>query len=79
MHDFHLTILLAHNPLSSSGYPMITYTHPVANNFPIKTLVARQLPTNNIIVQIHVHACVYMYVLHCTCTRMYSSVLVYTT
>ena len=29
----HVNILLAHDPLSSSGYPMITYTHPVADNF----------------------------------------------
>ena len=39
--------VFAHDPLSSSGYiyPMITYmyTHPVANNLPIKVLVARQL------------------------------------
>ena len=34
-------------PPSSSGYPMITYTHPVASNFPIKkTLVAGQLSIN---------------------------------
>ena len=35
-------ILFAHDPLSSSGYPMIIYTHPVAGNLPIKALVARQ-------------------------------------
>ena len=29
---------------------MITYTHPMAGNLAIKTLVARQLPTNDIIV-----------------------------
>ena len=41
-----ITILLAHNPLSSSAYPMITHPPPVADNLPTKTLVARQLPTN---------------------------------
>ena len=38
--------------LSSLAYPMITHTPLVAGNLPIKTLVARQWPTNNI-----VHAC----------------------
>ena len=38
-------ILLAHITLSSSGYLMITYTYPLAHTFPIKTLVARRLPT----------------------------------
>ena len=28
--------LLTNDPLSSSAYPMITYTHPVAGNLPIK-------------------------------------------
>ena len=32
-----------YDPLSSSGYPMIIYTHPVAD---IKALVARQLLTD---------------------------------
>ena len=35
-----VTDLFAHNPLSSPGYPAIIYTHPVAGNLPIKTLVA---------------------------------------
>ena len=34
------------DPLSSSGYPMITYTLPVASNLPIKNLVARRLHTS---------------------------------
>ena len=49
MHQNHsqITILLVPDPLSSSAYPMITYTPPVeANNLPIKTLVAGQQPTN---------------------------------
>ena len=33
--------LAAYAPLLSSGYPMITYTHPVADNLRIKALVAR--------------------------------------
>ena len=40
------TILLAHDPLSSLAYSMITHTPPVAGNLSIKTLVARQRPTN---------------------------------
>ena len=39
--------MLAHNPLSSLAYPMITHIPLVAGNFPIKTLVARQWPTNH--------------------------------
>ena len=42
---------------------MITYTHPVARNFPMKTLVARQLPTNN-----NILASLAIYVYMCTCT-----------
>ena len=42
----HVTDLFAHDPLSSSGYPMITYTHPLASNLSIKTSVARRLQTN---------------------------------
>ena len=41
-----LQLLLAHDPLSSLVYRMITYTHPTASNLPIKTLVAKQQPTN---------------------------------
>ena len=50
----YVTILLAHDPLSSSAYPVIAYTHPVANNLPIKTLVGRQLPTSMVIVPVPV-------------------------
>ena len=45
-HTTHITILLAHDPLSSLAYPMITHGPPVACNLPIKTLVAKQQPTN---------------------------------
>ena len=31
----HVSNLFAHDPLSSSGYLMITYAHPVASNLPI--------------------------------------------
>ena len=41
---------------------MVTHTHPVASNFPIKTLVARRLPTNA-----HVH-CTYVYL----CIRVHT-------
>ena len=40
--------LLAHDPLSSSAYPMITYTQPAAGNLPIQALVAKQWPTSYI-------------------------------
>ena len=36
-----VTVLLAHDPLSSLAYPMITHNPVVASNLPIKTLVAR--------------------------------------
>ena len=38
--------MLAHDPLSSSAYAMITYTHPAAGNLPIKALVAKQRQTS---------------------------------
>ena len=44
-----VTGLLAHDPFNIGlpyDHPMITYTPLVACNFPIKTLVARQRPTN---------------------------------
>ena len=41
-----ITILLVVDPFSSSAYPMMTHPHPIASHLPIKTLVARQLPTN---------------------------------
>ena len=31
----NVTVVFAHETLSSSGYPMITYTHPVACYLPI--------------------------------------------
>ena len=37
----HVTDLFVRDPISSSGYPMIIYTHPIADNLPVKTLVAR--------------------------------------
>ena len=38
----------AHDPLSSSGYPLITYIHPIASNllYNVTTMVARQLQTH---------------------------------
>ena len=40
------TILLAYDPLSSLTYRRIPHSSHVAGNLPIKTLVARQRPTN---------------------------------
>ena len=39
MHHNHcqITILLAHDDLSSSAYPMVTHTPAVADNLPIKS------------------------------------------
>ena len=51
--------MFVHDPLSSSDYPMIIYTHPIADNLPIKTLIARQLQTNHIkcvpVLHTHIH------------------------
>ena len=44
VHEMHgrmhpiITILLAHDPLSSLAYPMITHGPPVAGNLPTKNL-----------------------------------------
>ena len=40
-----ITILLVVDSLSSQDYLMMTHCLHVAGNLPIKTLVARQLPT----------------------------------
>ena len=58
MHPNHcqITILLVVHLSSSLAYFMMTHPLPIAGTLPIKTLVARQLPTNIII---HVHSCVY--------------------
>ena len=89
MHEMH--ILLAHDPLLSLVYPMITHTSLVAGNLPIKILVARQQPTNT---HTHTHTydstnkgtptCIYgltqMYT-HATCiyglTQMYTHAHMY--
>ena len=41
-HAPHVTLadLIVQSPLSSSGYPMIVYTHSPAGNLPVKFLVA---------------------------------------
>ena len=44
-YDF-ATILLANDSLSSLAYPMTTHTPLAAGNFPIKTLIVMQQPTN---------------------------------
>ena len=45
--DFYGTnnILLAHDFLSSSAYPVITHSPPVAGNLLIEILVVKQQPT----------------------------------
>ena len=44
-----LTILFAHDPLSSLTYPIITHRPPVASKFACKSLVTRQQPTRRFI------------------------------
>ena len=39
--------------------PMIMYTHPIADNLPIKTLVARRLHTY---IHAHIHTYIQMYI-----------------
>ena len=55
MHHNHcqITILLAHDPLSSSAYPMVAHTLSIAVNLPIKTYIARKIPTNKYIILAH--------------------------
>ena len=54
-----IVILLVHDPFSSSlAYPMITHGPPVAHNLPIKTLVARQQPTN-MYAHVHTHTLIH--------------------
>ena len=52
-------------PLSLLAYPVITHTPPVASNLSVKTLVARQWPTCNIM---HAYVCVIQWNLHNTDT-----------
>ena len=56
LHVLHITILLVVDPLSSSAYPMMTHPSPVPSNLPIKTLVARQLPTS-MYITCELHVC----------------------
>ena len=72
MHHNHcqITNLLAHDPLSSLAYPMMTHTLPLASNYPIKTLVARQLPTNVYIGALGSYVHVQLYEVH-TCMHIY--------
>ena len=46
VHEMH-SILLVVDLYSSLAYFMMTHPLPIAGKLPIKTLVARQLPTNN--------------------------------
>ena len=54
-----ITNLLVVDPLSSLAYPVMTHLLPVANKLRIKTLVAKQLPTN---IQSHIHTYIYTYI-----------------
>ena len=46
---WQITILLVVDLCSSLAYSMMTQPLPIAGKLPIKTLVAKQLPTNTII------------------------------
>ena len=51
-------------PPSSSGYPIIVYTHPITSNLPIKSLVARWLQTNtHTRTHTHMHAHTHIHML----------------
>ena len=54
-----ITILLVVDLCSSLAYFMTTYLLSIAGKFPIKTLVARQLPTNTYIHSMHIHTHTY--------------------
>ena len=65
--DIHVTILLAHDPLSSLAYPMITHRPPIAGNSPtcIKNFLARQQPTSTCIIHVHDTQCEKDYTVQC--------------
>ena len=55
-HSYGLaTFLLAHDPLSSLTFPMITHILLVASNLPIAKLVVRQWPTNDFMTAAVIH------------------------
>ena len=58
---WQITILLVVDPCSSLAYFMMTQPLPIAGKLPIKTLVAKQLPTN---AHTHVHVHVHVYTQH---------------
>ena len=75
MHEIHgrmhpnyyqITILLIVDLCSSLAYFMMTHSLPIACKLPIKTLVARQLPTNT-------HNNIILYIVHVT-TRIHSHI-----
>ena len=51
---WQITILLVVDLCSSLAYFMMTQTLPIASKLPIKTLVAKQLPTSTVV---HVYVC----------------------
>ena len=55
----YVTDLLVVDLRSSLAYFMMTHPLPVTGKLPIKTLVARQLPTNKCIRMICVNKCVF--------------------
>ena len=59
---WQITILVVVDLCSSMVYFMMTHPLPIAGKMPIKTLVAKQLPTN---------ACVCVCVCMCMCTCVY--------
>ena len=71
---WQITILLVFDLYSSLAYFMMTQPLPIAGKLPIKTLVAKQLPTNMYIKLIciagmlvrsmQISTCIYMYLLN---------------
>ena len=83
MHLMHpnycqITILLVVDLRSSLAYYMMTQPLPIAGKLPIKTLVARQLPTNvykgnSLILATNIRVCVCACMHAYVCTYMYIS------
>ena len=72
MHPYYwqITILLVVDLCSSLGYFMMTQPLPITGKLPIKTLVAKQLPTNSyvhvqyLLLEIHLQSGSNVYHLH---------------
>ena len=79
---YQITILLVVHLCLSLAYFMMTHPHPIASKLPIKTLVARQLPTNtctythvHIHTRIHIHTYTHiLYIIMYALTQFFLSI-----